>query len=581
MRHALAVALGAATALALACGARTPLPVGATDSRSTSFCVRTTASSGADDVALYVLLDASYSMNDGSTWSDTSAALTYFVSAPDAAGVGLALQFFPAQWSECAPESYATPAVPLGLLPENGAAVKAALAARKVEGTTPALPALTAAFAYTRALKQNDPGREPLVVFVSDGAPSGCGSTTRAITDLVREAATNAPRIRTFVIGLDNGFPQEMAAVAAAGGSGAPVIIDGAVTGPKVVAALRAIRDTVKLCRYSIPPIGDATLTPNDLGVTLNTDAGPRSLPLVVRESDCGPNGGFTVDDWSHPTKVQLCASSCAAAHADRASTVEIVAGCGAGSRDGAAPEGGTGGDCTSQPDVTCVTSCAADKQFVVPACVFGTWECKPGTVDVLTCNCPAQPHECCQADETLATASCLDGRWVCPAGGKLFGEPGCAAPDVCAPTLPCGPTALCVAKDAACGGGPSWGRCETKPSSCAPDSSACGCDGKVYASVCAAAAAGVDRSATVGCAAPAGKFPCGPLFCNAATEVCRKVTDFAKTIAPTTWSCVAPPGGCTTGCGCNLCPACPSGKKCSEGCTTQGGGRVLTCSQL
>lgn len=549
--------------------------------RSNSFCVRATASSGADDVALYVLLDASYSMNDGSKWSDTSAALTYFVSAPDAAGVGLALQFFPAERSECAPESYAVPAVPLGLLPQNGAAVKAALASRKVEGTTPALPALTAAFAYTRALKQNDPEREPLVVFVSDGAPSGCGSTTRAITDLVREAATKAPRIRTFVIGLDNGFPQEMAAVAAAGGSGAPVIIDGAVTGPKVVAALRAIRDTVKLCRYSIPPVGDATITPNDLSVTLKTDADSRSLPLVLRESDCGPNGGFYVDDSSHPTKVQLCSSSCTAAHADRASTVEVVAGCGTGARDGAAPEGGTGGDCTTQPDITCVTSCNADKQFVVPACVFGTWECKPGTVDVLTCNCPAQPHECCQPDETLATASCLGGSWVCPAGGKLFGEPGCAAPDVCAPTLPCGASAVCVAKDAACGTGPSWGRCEAKPSSCAPDSQACGCDGKVYASVCAAASAGVDRSATVGCASPAGKFACGPLFCTTATEVCRKVTDFAKAIAPTTWSCVAPPSGCTTGCSCDLCPACPSGKKCGEGCATQGGGRVLTCSQL
>ncbi|CAN5470676.1 hypothetical protein BH09MYX1_BH09MYX1_49380 [soil metagenome] len=543
--------------------------------------MRSSASSGADDVALYVLLDSSYSMSYGSKWPDTTAALGYFVTAPDAAGVGLALQFFPVRGNECAPESYAIPAVPMGILPSNGAAVKDALANHPVEGTTPALPALKAAFSYMRALKQNDPSREPLLVFVSDGSPSGCDSTTRAVTDLVREAATNAPTVRTFVIGLDNGFPAEMATVAAAGGSGTPVIIDGAVTGPKVVAALRAIRDTVRLCRFSIPPVGDAALTPSDLLVTLHTNGAAATLPLVANEAGCGTGGGFYVDDSRHPTKVQLCASSCSAAHADLASSIDVVAGCGTGARDGAAPEGGTGGDCPTQPDVTCVTSCGAGKTYVVPACVFGTWECGAGTVDQQTCNCPSQPHECCQNDESLVTASCLGGKWICPPGGKLFGEAGCSGPDVCSPTLPCGGDALCVAKDAACGTGPSWGRCEPKPQACAPASSACGCDGKIYPSACAAAASGVDVSATVGCAAPAGTFACGPLFCSSGNEICEKVTDFGKVIAPTTWACVAPPSGCVTGCGCNLCPACPQGKKCGEGCTTQSGGRVLTCSRL
>lgn len=581
-RAALAVSLAFGAGLAIACGARTPLGTGSKTLPSAAFCVRSSTSSGADDVTLYVLLDTSYSMSYGSKWPDTTAALGYFVTAPDAAGMGLALQFFPARVGECSPDSYAVPAVPIGILPDNAPAVNAALAARTLEGTTPAVPALTAAFVYARALKQNDPSREPLVVFVSDGAPTGCGAQMRAMTDLVREAATNAPTIRTFVIGLDNGMPAEMGAVAAVGGSGAPVIIDGSVTGPKIVAALRAIRDSVKLCRFAIPPVGDATLAPNDLAVTLHTAAGARALPLVGNEAGCGAGGGFYVDDVRHPTKVGLCASSCGEAHADPSSTVDLVAGCGAGARDGAVPEGGTGGDCPSQPDVTCVTSCDEGKQFVDPACVFGTWECKPATIDARTCNCPSQPHECCQADESLVTASCLGGNWTCPPGGKLFGQPGCRAPDVCSPRLPCGPDALCVAKDAACGAGPSWGRCEVKPSTCAADSPACGCDGKVYASTCAAAQGGVDRSATVGCSlVPPGTFPCGPLFCSSASEICRKVTDFTKVVAPTAWSCVAPPNGCSTGCGCDLCPACPSAKKCAEACATQGNGRVLTCSQL
>ena len=522
----------------VACGARTPLGVGRYDSRSSSYCVRSTANGGADDVALYVLLDTSYSMSDGSKWSDTTAALSYFVAAPDSSGMAISLQFFPARFDECKPATYAIPAVPMGLLPANATAIKNALAARKVEGTTPALPALTAAFEYTRALKANDPTREPLVVFVSDGAPTGCETTTRKMSDLVREAATNSPTIRTFVIGLDNGFPDEMRAVAAAGGSGAPVIIDGAVTGPKVVEALRAIRDTVRLCRFAIPDVGDAPLTVSDVTVNLHATTGDRSLAYVGNEASCGPDGGFYVDDRNHPKKVQLCSSTCAAVHADLASKIEVVAGCGTGARDGAAPEGGTGGDCPSTPDVACVTSCADDKKWVVPECVFGTWQCSAGTVDVQTCNCAAVPHECCMPDETLAKASCLGGQWTCPAGGKLFGDPSCHGPDVCAPDLPCGPTSLCVQKDAACGTGPSWGRCEPRPTSCPSGGPAvCGCNGAVFASACAAAAAGLDVSAVEPCAAPAGTFACGPLFCQKNTEICRRVTDLGKTIAPTAWA--------------------------------------------
>jgi hypothetical protein len=565
---------------ALACGARTPLGSGSVEVRNNAFCVKTTTPSGADEVTLYVLLDASYSMSYGSKWPDTTAALSYFVTAPDAAGMGLALQFFPLPGDECSVERYAIPTVPVGILPANAAAVKQALQDRDVDGTTPALPALRAAYAYTRALADADPTRQPLVVFVSDGAPSGCGSTTRSVTDVVREAATNAPAVRTFVIGLDNGFPDEMTNVAAAGGSGAPVIIDGAVTGPKVVAALRAIRDTVKLCRFAIPSVGDAPLVPSDLAVTLRVGGSASALPYVGGPDACGSGGGFFVDDTRRPTKVQLCPASCASAHSDARSTVDVVAGCGAGARDGAAPEGGTGGDCPSQPDVSCFTSCADDRKYVTPECSFGRWQCKAGSVDAITCSCPAVPHECCLGDGALATASCLDGAWTCPPGAKLYGAPGCTAPDVCSPKLPCGPGALCVAKDAACGTSAGWGSCVAKPASCAADVPACGCDGKVYASTCAAASVGVDRSATVGCAAPAGRFACGPLFC-AANQICRTVTDFGKVIAPSTWACVDPPVGCSTGCGCNLCPACPTGKSCKEGCTTQGGGRLLTCSQL
>ncbi len=91
--------------------------------------------------------------------------------------------------------------------------------------------------------------------------------------------------------------------------------------------------------------------------------------------------------------------------------------------------------------------------------------------------------------------------------------------------------------------------------------------------------AAGVDVSAGDNCATPPGTFPCGPLFCSLADQICQRLA-FDQ---PNAFACIAATPACSTGCepGCaNLCPACPPNKKCFSSCTT-GGGPLLTCNQI
>ncbi len=101
----------------------------------------------------------------------------------------------------------------------------------------------------------------------------------------------------------------------------------------------------------------------------------------------------------------------------------------------------------------------------------------------------------------------------------------------------------FCGYPDGQCGKGiatpvclPLW-----NPQSCEPAVPACGCDGKIYDSRCAAANAGVDTGAKGNCQAPAGTFACGASFCAIGKQYCRLTTG-ASEVAP---FCAAPPPSC------------------------------------
>lgn len=577
----------------MACGSRTGLFVGDPLSttgvvRSPEFCVRGDFSSGYGDVGLHLLLDSSLSMDDASKWNSATAAVSALVDDPSAAGLELGLQFFPLG-EDCDPDHYALPAVALDFLPGNADKVKTALASRQPKGNTPMAPALRGAVSYVRALRLADSSRDVAVVLVTDGAPDTCQSSTRTVVEIATEAASVEPRVRTFVVGLANGYVTDMNRIAAAGGTGEAILIDSdPSTAQKLVTTLKTVRDTQRLCRYAVPDAGAAKPTADDVSVSMQITPDSMRIPLprVASAGQCG-NGGFFVDDAANPKAVSLCPSTCLTVHSDTRSHVEVVLGCGEG-----APEGGAidpdAGPCHGL-DFFCVPSCGSTEN-VPPVCSGGLWACPPGSVTADSCTtCPAQPHGCCKGDGTLANASCVAGKWVCPPGAVIFGTGSCKPPDVCAPLLPCAPGQYCKVPDLSCGAATRPGSCVPVPTACpGDDAPVCGCDGVTYGNECAASAGGTDVSTTAACKPPAATFRCGPRFCRVRDEICRKTTTLASSVAPDSYACVPQAPSCLAGCNtdpnnrCSLCETCAPGKKCGFTCGSDpSGGRTLDCTVL
>ena len=576
------IASALSAAIVVACGSRTGLPVdpNATEPtgppKSSGFCVHAGYKGGFSDVSIYVLLDKSGSMRDGNKWDSATAALSALVDDPSAAGLGFGLQYFPLG-SSCDQDQFALPAVPIATLPTNAARVKASLARQTPDGDTPTLPAIRGGLEYARAQQLADPTRAVVLALLTDGAPDDCESTTQNVAAAAAQGATSDPRVLTFVIGLANGYVAAMNSIAAAGGTGKAILInEDPSTAQQLVKTMKELRDTQRLCRYAIPSPGDATLSPFDLTVRYKSaaDATPLDVPLVGGQPACGANGGFYVDDPAKPTIVALCPSTCAIVHAATASSVDVTAGCGLGAPDGGVFEGGEGGGfCAGIVQFDCVPFCGSPERHP-PVCAGRDWVCPPGSVSSDVCAmCPPVPHGCCKGDGTLAQASCIDGNWVCPPGANIFGTPGCTPPAVCAPLLPCGPGQYCKTPDFSCGTSSVAGSCAPIPSGCPSGAQACGCDGLLYASTCAAASIGVDLSTSASCPAPAGTFACGPLFCRNTTQVCEHIQDFTKGPAPNSFACLAAP------CARSACPACPAGRTCTSTCS--GDGTVLTCTVL
>ncbi|MFT3770009.1 MAG: hypothetical protein QM820_31665 [Minicystis sp.] len=168
--------------------------------------------------------------------------------------------------------------------------------------------------------------------------------------------------------------------------------------------------------------------------------------------------------------------------------------------------------------------------------------------------DCGPEPEGVdCICNDELFGPSCVGGQWVCE-----------DCPDVtCGGTSgkTCGPDMFCAFFNRTCGA--------DEPGECTPvslclhsNTLSCGCDGKVYADLCAAAAAGQDGAASGGCVPPAGTFACGYALCHTNTEYCAH-TDRSAIGDEDSWQCVPTPSSCsgTADCGCipkqGVCKAC------------------------
>ena len=180
-------------------------------------------------VDMLILLDRSASMADGGAWADEVLALESFVQDARSKGIGVGIQYMPLAAS-CDPTAYAQPAVPVGDLPDAGAAITASLSSAPPSGGRPMVPALQGAIAYAKAQQQSNPGRSIVLVLSTDGLPdsscatdAGLTNTTQNAAKVLSAAAAATPPIRTFVIGIGNVPSLDQLAVA--GGTGKAIVV--------------------------------------------------------------------------------------------------------------------------------------------------------------------------------------------------------------------------------------------------------------------------------------------------------------------------------------------------------------------
>lgn len=560
------------------------LPVEPEEPASDAFCAEASFRGGFGRLSMYILLDRSESMMVDAKWDKASAALSGFVQDPTLEGLGVGLQLFP-KGSTCDADDYAVPAVPVAPLPGPVEAFQQVLAdtALQLKGATPTLPVLRAGITHARALQLEDPSHAVIVALVTDGAPNECESTTENLVAIAKDGAESSPQVLTFVVGIDLGYTEPLVKLAAAGGTGAPVLIEGASTAQELVDALRSFQDTLVACRYPLPVVGEA-IEPTDVTVRyrVSDDEEPVAVQQVSSVTDCHA-GAFYLEAPGSPKDAVLCPGLCDELRQNDEAVVIVTVGCGDGSTPSPPDPGDPGdpGSCGGTTSVACVEQCGAD-ELEKPICVDGLWTCPAGTVSLQSCNeCPPIPFGCCQSDGSLAEGSCIDGQWVCPAGAVAYGSPGCSPPDVCAATLLCPAGQYCDVADFTCGTETTAGTCLASPEECTPTfDPVCGCNGLVYDNECTAAAVGVDISVTQACPTPSAMFDCGPRFCNLGTEICRQTIAASEPGSPTTWACEPAPASCVNSCsGCeDVCDPCPG---CTESCSESVGGVTVTCTVL
>jgi hypothetical protein len=324
---------------------------------------------------MYIMFDQSGSMADppamggGTKWDAVSSALGTFVQQPEAAGIGIGIQYFPlssgancsvpqctsdaqcgagcgpcmmpipgfgicsgfGSADSCNELDYATPDVEIGLLPGNANSIIQSIANHGPSGGTPTSAALRGAILHASDWASQNPGHVAIAVLATDGDPTSCETDLNVINGIAANGLTGTPSIRTFVIGV-GGSVGALNGIAAAGGTQAAFMID---QDPNVeqafLDALNTIQGQALPCSFLIPdaPPGEM-LNYGQVNVEYTPGGGgPETIPKVSSAADCPAGGkGWYYDNNSNPTQIMLCPDTCATITQDTMGAVRIVLGC-------------------------------------------------------------------------------------------------------------------------------------------------------------------------------------------------------------------------------------------------------------
>jgi hypothetical protein len=317
-------------------------------------CATGTVAANLAGVNLLVMFDRSNSMLDPandlseSRWTIASRALTGFFADPEAAGLDVALRFFPhdepaegCNQTGCDVAACSKPLVELGTLTAEAAPTdaqeKALIDATNMtvpppmlgEGT-PISAALDGALRWATEQRMKTPTENAAVALVTDGQATGCDTDTTTIAALASDAFA-AHGIRTYAIGLTGAIAADLDAIASAGGTEKAIFVaDGAEAQQQLLEALAAIRGSVLDCDLPMPePEAGEKVDPSKVNVNLTNGAGMKStLPQLLDEASCGSQTGWYYDHPDMPTRIVLCPATCSAVSTDPLAMLQILLGC-------------------------------------------------------------------------------------------------------------------------------------------------------------------------------------------------------------------------------------------------------------
>jgi len=315
-------------------------------------CAQGTASATLSGVNMFVMFDRSSSMNqrasqNGTRWALTSSALNAFFASPNAAGLQLALRFFPhdlpavgCNQDSCDLNACAAPLVGLGALTpaaapgdvQEASLINATtMSAPGMAGQgTPIFPALGGALQWASAQRKATPDQNSVVVLVTDGEANGCDTDLGHISALAAKALAD-DGIRTYAIGLTGSQEADMDRIALAGGTTQGIFVsDGVNTQQELLDALGAIRGQVLDCDFAMPVAKPGLVVDKSLINVNYTPTGgmQTTLPQVANEAACSTSGGWYYDNPAAPTRIALCKSSCDRVTADTHASLDILLGC-------------------------------------------------------------------------------------------------------------------------------------------------------------------------------------------------------------------------------------------------------------
>jgi hypothetical protein len=289
-------------------------------------------------VDMYIMFDQSQSMsaqvpnaNPPTTWwGAAQQAVSRFVQDPAATGIGVGIQFFPykgsvagadvnAPSSSCYIPNYATPEVEIGILPGNTGALQTAIGLHAPTTFTPTAAALQGAIQHMQAWGPAHPGRQPVVVLVTDGFPTECDPQDPSlIAQIAQTAYDGTPRIMTFVVGFQSGEALDnLGQIAKAGGTGEAFLIKDGDVGSQFVQAMLGISTTPLDCAFDIPAT-TSTGDPIDLSqIWVEYVSAATHQPLTITQLDNLGQCAAAAEGWyldaPPPTskKVMVCPQTC------------------------------------------------------------------------------------------------------------------------------------------------------------------------------------------------------------------------------------------------------------------------------